>query len=86
MSAMATHEKQIPLDGSLSGAQGTQLADASTNTDNDSTLHRIRMRAYELYLERGPDPDNALEDWLRAEHEYQRSPDERRGTHQSPAS
>ena len=83
---MTTHEKQIPLDGSLSGAQGSQLADASTNSDNGSTLHRIRMRAYELYLERGTDPDNALEDWVRAEREYQRSPDERRGTYQSPAS
>ena len=83
---MTTHEKQIPLDGSLSGAQGTQFADASTNSDNDSRLDRVRMRAYELYLERGADPDDALEDWLRAEHEYQRSPDERRGTHQSTAS
>ena len=83
---MATHEKQIPLDGSLGGAQGTQLADASTNSDNGSTLDRIQMRAYELYLERGTDPDNALEDWLRAEREYERAPDERRGTYQSPAS
>ena len=83
---MATHENQVRLDGSLSGAQGTQLADASTNSENDSTLDRIRMRACELYLERGTAPDNALEDWLRAEREYQRSPDERRGTHQSPAS
>jgi hypothetical protein len=86
MSAMATHEKQIPLDGSLSGAQGTQLADASTNSDHDSTLDRIRMRAYEFYLERGTDPDNALEDWVRAEREYQRSPDEPLGTYQSRAS
>lgn len=83
---MATHENQVRLDGSLSGAQGTQLADASTNSENDSTLDRIRMRVYELYLERGTAPDNALEDCLRAEREYQRAPDERRGTHQSPAS
>ena len=29
----------------------------------------IRRRAYELYLERGERPGDALEDWLRAERE-----------------
>jgi Protein of unknown function (DUF2934) len=30
---------------------------------------RIRMRAYELYLERGGAPGDEMEDWLRAERE-----------------
>ena len=30
----------------------------------------IRMRAYELYLERGAENGNDVEDWLRAEREY----------------
>ena len=30
---------------------------------------RIRLRAYELYLQRGGRPGDSLEDWLRAERE-----------------
>lgn len=30
---------------------------------------QIRMRAYELYLERSADPGHDLDDWLRAEQE-----------------
>lgn len=37
---------------------------------------RIRMRAYELYCERGGDGGDAVGDWLRAEHEQaERRPD-----------
>ena len=79
---MAKHEMEVPLDGALSGAQGTQLADRSANEQDghDSTADRIRMRAYELYLERGTDPDDALEDWLQAEREFRRAPDEETDT------
>ena len=79
---MAKHEMQVPLDGTLSGAQGTQLADraAHEHDRDDSTAGRIRMRAYELYLERGTDPDNPLEDWLQAEREFQLAPDEQTDT------
>lgn len=30
---------------------------------------RIRLRAYELYMERGAQPNDDLGDWLRAERE-----------------
>lgn len=85
---MAKHEMEVPLDGSLGGAQGTQLTDSSGNTDETqvSTPDVIRMRAYEFYRERGTEPDNALEDWVRAEREFRRSPDERTGAQESPAS
>lgn len=75
---MAKHEMEVPLEGTLSGAQGAQLADRSAkeHDSHDLTAERIRMRAYELYLERGTDPDNALEDWLQAEREFRRAPDE----------
>ncbi|HJU69061.1 MAG TPA: DUF2934 domain-containing protein [Gemmatimonadaceae bacterium] len=75
---MAKHEKEIPLDGSLSGVQSTQLADGPRNEDERdvSTADRIRMRAYELYLERGTEPDNPMDDWLQAEAEFRRTPDE----------
>ena len=32
-------------------------------------IDRIRVRAYELYLERGREPGHDTEDWLRAEAE-----------------
>ena len=32
-------------------------------------VHRIRLRAYELYEQRGRHEGRALEDWLRAERE-----------------
>jgi hypothetical protein len=31
----------------------------------------IRRRAYEIYLERGEQPDHDLDDWLQAERELQ---------------
>jgi hypothetical protein len=75
---MAKHETEVPLGGTLSGAPGARLADRSANEhdNHDVTADRIRMRAYELYLERGTEPDNALEDWLQAEREFRRAPDE----------
>lgn len=33
------------------------------------THEEIALRAYEIYLERGGAPGDALEDWIRAEHE-----------------
>jgi hypothetical protein len=30
---------------------------------------RVRTRAYEIYLERGDNPGDAVSDWLAAEHE-----------------
>ena len=85
---MAKREMEVALDGSLGGAQGTQLTDRSGNRQENqvSTPDVIRMRAYEFYLERGAEPDNALEDWLRAEREFRRPPDERTGAQESLAS
>ena len=40
----------------------------------------IRMRAYELYLERGDSPGDEFEDWIRAEKEHrERSAKDYRG-------
>jgi hypothetical protein len=70
----------------LSGASSTLLADGPGNEDGrDVIANRIRMRAYELYLERGAEPDNALDDWLQAEAEFRRAPDEVRRTQDSGA-
>jgi Protein of unknown function (DUF2934) len=34
---------------------------------------KIRLRAYEIYLERGGLPGNELDDWLQAERELERA-------------
>jgi len=34
---------------------------------------RIRLRAYELYIERGNESGSELDDWLQAEEEIQRA-------------
>ncbi len=38
------------------------------------TTEEIALRAYQIYLERGGAPGNALEDWTRAERELQQKP------------
>jgi len=35
------------------------------------TTEEIALRAYQIYLERGGTPGNALEDWTRAERELE---------------
>ena len=40
---------------------------------NDKPSHEeIRLRAYEIYLQRGGLPGNELDDWLQAERELER--------------
>jgi hypothetical protein len=42
--------------------------------DNHSpSREEIRLRAYEIYLERGGLPGNELDDWLQAERELERA-------------
>lgn len=49
----------------------TQAEAAETKVaDADAARHqKIRVRAYEIYLERGEQPDRDLDDWLQAERE-----------------
>lgn len=35
----------------------------------EPTFEQIRQRAYEIYLARGDEPGDGLQDWLKAEHE-----------------
>ena len=44
-------------------------AHARSSNDSDALEARIRMRAYDLYRERGYQDGQALEDWLQAERE-----------------
>jgi hypothetical protein len=85
MVGMTHHEKEVSPKGLLSDAKGRALADRSSNDGDDplSEQEQIRVRAYELYLERGAQPSDGLEDWLQAERELRRSADERIGPHES---
>lgn len=51
------------LKGSLPTTKKTQV------TRSAPTHEEIALRAYEIYLERGGAPGDALEDWTRAERE-----------------
>lgn len=46
---------------------------------NVPTHEEIAMRAYEIYLERGGAPGDALEDWTRAERELMEKKGKPRG-------
>ena len=41
----------------------------SSTVNGHPTREEIALRAYEIFLERGGAPGNALEDWTRAERE-----------------
>lgn len=61
----------------------TMLADAppGKGSAHDALEEQIRVRAYELYLERGAEPNNDLGNWLQAEREYRGQPrDDRSGS------
>ena len=50
-------------------AQAAQTGEASVgNAERDK---EIRLRAYEIYLERGEQPGRELDDWLQAEGELE---------------
>jgi hypothetical protein len=45
----------------------------NSSADQASSHEQIRLRAYEVYLERGGFPGNELDDWLQAERELERA-------------
>jgi hypothetical protein len=69
-SAKRTSKKPIPIDGGTS----SQGASTSNNTDHASVaqdypgmVEEIRLRAYELYEQRGRQEGRHEDDWTRAE-------------------
>ena len=60
------------------GASPIQSHPEATSANHEPSCEEIRLRAYEIYLERGSFPGNELHDWLQAEHELDgRAPQER---------
>jgi hypothetical protein len=45
-----------------------------TSAINAPSREEVRLRAYEIYLQRGRLPGNELDDWLQAERELQGAP------------
>ena len=45
----------------------------NTSVHYTTSHEEIRLRAYEIYLERGGFPGNELDDWLQAERELERA-------------
>jgi len=51
------------------GASPIQSHSDDTSGNYTPSCEEIRLRAYEIYLERGSLPGNELDDWLQAERE-----------------
>jgi hypothetical protein len=49
----------------------TESKAISAEIGNPVPEAEIRLRAYEIFLERGEQPDRDLDDWLQAERELQ---------------
>jgi Protein of unknown function (DUF2934) len=45
-------------------ATSTQVATGGVSVEKSARDEDIRRRAYEIYLERGEQPDGELDDWL----------------------
>jgi hypothetical protein len=50
----------------------TQPETGEVSAGNSAPDETIRLRAYEIYLERGQQPGRDLDDWLQAERELER--------------
>ena len=60
----------IATAANVSPIQAEETAGASVR--NAAREDEIRLRAYEIYLERGAEPGREMEDWLQAEGELER--------------
>ena len=54
-------------------ASATRPDKENTSAGQAPSHEQIRLRAYEIYLERGGFPGNELDDWLQAERELERA-------------
>ena len=54
------------------GGAEPQVAAGELSVGNSANDEKIRLRAYEIYLERGEQAGRELDDWLQAEQELER--------------
>ena len=62
--ASKSQTRRRPADSSRSA-----IGIAERNPVQPASEEEVRVRAYEIFLERGTEPGDALSDWLQAEHE-----------------
>jgi hypothetical protein len=73
---MAKRKKSVGDEDSRS-VRGTEIRSTGNGDRADGeSRERIAARAYELYLQRGGTDGRAFEDWLEAEREVSRLPDQ----------
>lgn len=61
--------KQTPTNGRIKQTADSQSVPMMASTNGEALEERIRLRAYQLYAERGSQDNHAVEDWLQAERE-----------------
>lgn len=81
---MANRRKKTPASSTPSAQASAENQSAvprqsTVPRDDRVSDEEIRARAYELYLERGAENGNDIEDWLRAENEYRQRSQRRPG-------
>lgn len=69
---MRNRDRKRSSNRSSSGGHEVALVEAPSVRHNGRVPEdeQIGVRAYELYLERGTEPNDRVGDWLRAENEY----------------
>jgi len=78
---MTSHGRSKQSKAPVVGASPIQSHAEATSANHAPSCEEIRLRAYEIYLERGSLPGSELDDWLRAEHELDgRAPQKREST------
>jgi hypothetical protein len=71
---MSDHTKATPGRASHANATSTGAGPSQEATEaQGSAAERIRLRAYELYIQRGAQPNDDLRDWLQAEQEIRQA-------------
>lgn len=64
------HDGNHPGKQTGNSIDSRDVASGYHQTDGHSPTEQIRRRAFELYVERGTQPGDAVTDWLQAEREY----------------
>jgi hypothetical protein len=59
--------------GKRNEALDVPASSVQSSTNHTARSEEIRLRAYEIYLQRGGLPGNELDDWLQAEGELERA-------------
>jgi len=68
---MSMSSKPKRIESAEPQTASTQPETGEVSVGNATSDEGIRLRAYDIYLERGEQPGRELDDWLQAERELQ---------------